>query len=86
MVPIGLATGILNIYLLSWVQRRVQPEMMGRVMSMVMLAGIGFEPIGLVAGGAIAARSLTLLLWLCAASIVAVAAGASVSRSVRQLS
>jgi hypothetical protein len=60
--------------------------MMGRVMSMVMLAGIGAEPIGLAAGGAIAARSLTLLLWLCSVSIVGVAAAATVSRSVRQMS
>lgn len=60
--------------------------MMGRAMSMVMLAGIGAEPIGLVAGGAIASRSLTLLLWLCASSIVAVAAVSATSRSVRQIS
>jgi MFS family permease len=86
MVAIGLAIGVLNTYLLSWVQRRVQPDMMGRVMSMVMLAGLGAEPIGLAAGGAIASRSLTLLLWLCAASIVAVAAAATMSRSVRQMS
>lgn len=86
MVAIGLATGVLNTYLLSWIQRRVQPDMMGRVMSMVMLAGIGAAPIGLAAGGAIAARSLTLLFWLCAASIVAVAAASTKSRSVRQMS
>jgi MFS family permease len=86
MVAIGLAIGVLNTYLLSWVQRRVQPEMMGRVMAMVMLAGVGVEPVGLAAGGAIAGRSLTLLLWLCAAAIVAVAAASTASRSVRELS
>jgi MFS family permease len=85
MVAIGLAVGVLNTYLLSWVQRRTQPEMMGRVMSMVMLAGIGAEPLGLSAGGAIAARSLTLLLWLCAGSIVGIAAVSTVSRSVREM-
>jgi MFS family permease len=85
MVEIGLAVGVLNTYLLSWVQRRVRPEMMGRVMSMVMLAGVGGEPIGLAAGGAIAARSLTLLLWLCAASIVGIAGVSTVSRSVREM-
>ena len=86
MVAIGLPIGVLNTYALSWMQRRVQPDMMGRVMSMVMLAGVGVEPIGLVAGGAIAGRSLTLLFWLCAASIVVVAAASTVSRSVRQMS
>jgi MFS family permease len=85
MVAIGLAVGVLNTYLLSWVQRRVRPEMMGRVMSMVMLAGVGAEPIGLAAGGAIAARSLTLLLWLCAASIVGIAAVSTASRHVREM-
>ena len=86
MVAIGLAVGVLNTYLLSWVQRRVQPGMMGRVMSMVMLAGLGAEPMGLAAGGAIAGRSLTLLFWVCAASIVAVAVASTMSRSVRQMS
>ena len=76
----------MNTYLSSWVQRRVEPDMMGRVMSMVMLAGVGAEPIGLAAGGAIASRSLTLLFWLCAASIIAVAAASTMSRSVRQMS
>ncbi len=86
MVAIGLAIGVVNTYLLSWVQRRVQPEMMGRVMAMVMLAAVGAEPIGLAAGGAIAGRSLTLLLWLCAAAIVAVAALSTTNRSVREMS
>jgi MFS family permease len=86
MVAIGLAIGVVNTYLLSWVQRRVQPEMMGRVMAMVMLAAVGAEPIGLAAGGAIAGRSLTLLLWLCAAAIVAVAVLSTTSRSVREMS
>jgi len=86
MVAIGLAVGLLNTYLLSWVQRRVRPDMMGRVMSMVMLAGVGAEPIGLAAGGALAGRSLTLLFWLCAASIIAVAAASTMSRSMRQMS
>jgi len=86
MFAIGLAVGILNTYLLSWVQRRVQPDMMGRVMSMVMLAGLASEPLGLAVGGAIAVRSLTLLFWLCAAAIVAVAVASTMSRSVRQMS
>ena len=86
MFAIGLAVGILNTYLLSWAQRRVQPDMMGRVMSMVMLAGLAAEPLGLAAGGAIAVRSLTLLFWLCAAAIVAVAVASTMSRSVRQMS
>jgi MFS family permease len=86
MVSIGFAIGVVNTYLLSWVQRRVPPDMMGRVMSMVMLAGVGIEPIGLAAGGAIAGRSLTLLFWLCATSIVVVAAASTMSRSVRQMS
>jgi MFS family permease len=85
MAAIGLAVGVLNTYLLSWVQRRVRPDMMGRVMAMVMLAGIGAEPLGLAAGGAIAARSLTLLFWLCAASIVGIAAVSTTSRSVREM-
>jgi MFS family permease len=86
MIALGLAIGVTNTYLLAWVQRRVQPDMMGRVMSMVMLAGIGAEPLGLAAGGAIAARSLTLLLWLSATSILAVAAASATSRSVRHMS
>jgi MFS family permease len=85
MVVLGLLVGVTNTYLLSWLQRRVQPDMMGRVMSMVMLAGLGSEPLGLAAGGAIASRSLTLLFWLSAGAILGVGALFSLSRSVRQI-
>src|SRR5712692_4587685 len=37
----GVGTGVINTYGISWLQRRTDPAMQGRVMSLVMLASMG---------------------------------------------
>ena len=46
----GAIAGASNPYLISWLQRRTDPSMLGRVMSLVMLAFVGLEPPGLALG------------------------------------
>src|SRR6266545_6478862 len=41
----GVGTGVVNTYGLSWLQRRTDPAMVGRVMSIVMLASMGPTPL-----------------------------------------
>ena len=81
----GIATGVINTYGMSWLQRRTTPEMQGRVMSLVMLASMGLTPIGYAASGAIANFNPTLLFLLAGGMILAAAVGAASSRSVRCL-
>lgn len=81
----GVATGVINTYGVSWLQRRTTPEMQGRVMSLVMLASMGLTPIGYAASGAIAQVNPTLLFLLAGGMILLCAAGAAASRTVRSL-
>ena len=41
----GIGTGVVNTYGISWLQRRTDPAMQGRVMSLVMLASMGLTPV-----------------------------------------
>ena len=79
----GVIAGASNPYLISWLQRRTDPRMQGRVMSLVMLASVGLEPPGLALGGIVASRNLGLLFWGAGALIALTGVAATLSRSVR---
>jgi hypothetical protein len=81
----GLGTGVVNTYGMSWLMRRTDPAMQGRVMSLVMLASMGLTPLGYAASGAIAQLNPTLLFVIAGGMMVLCAAGAAASRSVRSL-
>jgi MFS family permease len=85
MIVLGLVEGAGTTYLLSWLQRRTDPSMQGRVMSIAMLASVGLEPVALAVAGAVAAQDLGLLFWASAAVIEITAIGAALSRSVRRM-
>jgi len=65
----GTANGYANINLITWLQQKVAPEMMGRVMSLVMFAAIGLNPISNALAGALIGLNLTVLL-VCAGSLM----------------
>ena len=79
----GVIAGGSNPYLMSWIQRRTDLRMQGRVMSLVMLASVGLEPPGLALGGVVASRDLDLLFWGAGALIALTGVAAALSRSVR---
>jgi MFS family permease len=81
----GIATGLFNTYGVSWLQRRTDPAMQGRVMSLVMLASIGLVPISLAASGAIADVNPTVLFAISGGLILLASAAAASSRTVRSL-
>jgi hypothetical protein len=85
MAITGLAIGLINTYGISWLQRRTDQEMQGRVMSLVMLASTGLVPLAYVVSGAIAQASVTLLFLGAGGVIIAASAGAAASRSVRSM-
>ncbi len=47
----GVAIGYANIVAISWIQARVDHAMIGRVMSLVMLMGVGITPLSLAVSG-----------------------------------
>ena len=65
----GIANGYANINLITWLQQKVTPEMMGRVMSLVMFAAVGLNPISNALAGALIGLNLTVLL-VCAGSLM----------------
>jgi MFS family permease len=81
----GVSTGVVNTYAISWLQRRTDPAMQGRVMSLVMLASMGLTPLAYAASGAIAEVNPTLLFLIAGGMILLCAAGAAASRTVRSL-
>ncbi|HKW08221.1 MAG TPA: MFS transporter [Candidatus Dormibacteraeota bacterium] len=85
MAVSGIGTGVINTYGISWLQRRTDPAMQGRVMSLVMLASMGLTPIGFAAAGAIAQYNVTLLFALAGSMTLLCGLGAAASRQVRLL-
>jgi MFS family permease len=81
----GVGTGVVNTYGVSWLQRRTEPAMQGRVMSLVMLASMGLAPVSYALSGAIADFNPRLLFLIAGGMILACAAGAAASRTVRSL-
>jgi hypothetical protein len=81
----GVGTGVVNTYGISWLQRRTDFAMQGRVMSLVMLASIGLTPIAYAVSGAIAQVNPTLLFLIAGGMMLLCAAGTAASRSVRSL-
>jgi hypothetical protein len=66
-------------------QRRTDPTLQGRVMSLVMLASVGLEPLALAVAGALASTQIGLLFWASALAIEGAAVVAILSRSIRAL-
>jgi len=81
----GAASGLINTYGISWLQRRTDPSMQGRVMSLVFLASMGMVPLGNAVAGAIAQANPTLLFVLAGTLIVTAALASATSRTVRSL-
>lgn len=81
----GAASGLINTYGMSWLQRRTDPAMQGRVMSLVFLASIGLVPLGNAIAGAVAQANVTLLFVVAGSMMVVAALGSATSRAVRAL-
>ena len=79
----GVVAGASNPYLISWLQRRTELSMQGRMMSLVMLASVGLEPLGLAIGGVVAEHYLDVLFWGAGALIALIGVAATLSRAVR---
>jgi MFS family permease len=58
----GTANGYANTMLITWLQQKVAPEMTGRVMSLVMFAAIGLNPVSTAIAGALIGINVTVLL------------------------
>ena len=85
MAIAGLSSGAVNTFGISWLQRRTEPSMQGRVMSLVMLASVGLLPLSYAVSGAVAEVNPTALFLAAGGLMVAAAAAAAASRTVRSI-
>lgn len=85
LLLMGLAAGFVNIHLQSWYQQRVDRAMLGRVMSVLMLAAFGLLPISLAVAGVLVEWNAKLMFVMAGSAVLLVAALAAVSRSVREI-
>lgn len=60
-VPLGAGVGVLQVSGMAWLQRRSDPEYLGRVMSLVMFAIMGLTPLSYAAAGAVAETGTAIL-------------------------
>ena len=81
----GIGTGVVNTYGISWLQRRTEPAMQGRVMSLVMLASMGLTPIAYAVAGAVAEFDVTLLFVAAGGMTILCGVAAAASPQVRSL-
>lgn len=81
---LGTGGGYLGVVLTSWLQERVAPEFLGRVMSLVVLAAVALDPISYTLTGILAAGGAERLFLLAGGVMLLVAALASFSRTIRR--
>ncbi|HVU12906.1 MAG TPA: MFS transporter [Phototrophicaceae bacterium] len=60
-LAMGTTMGYVNIYMMTWLQRRVPEALMGRVMSLIMFASMGIAPVSSAVAGVILNVNLELL-------------------------
>jgi MFS family permease len=68
MMVVGLGNGYLSIRLISYLQRRTPPELLGRMMSLILFANVGLAPLSQALAGALSRYSVS---WLFAGAGIA---------------
>jgi hypothetical protein len=80
LAVLGIANGYVAIVLMTLLQRITPAAMLGRLMSLVMLAMIGVTPISTALSGAVLSLGPTVLFVACGAGMLAVTAFAAAGR------
>ncbi len=81
---IGIGIGFLNVRVIAWLQARTPAEMRGRVMSLIMLAGVGMAPLSLAIAGAIIDLGAVTLAFALGGALIFAAALAGLGSGVPQ--
>ena len=85
LFAMAAASGFLNVHLVAWFQQRVDRSMLGRVMSVIMFAAVGLQPISLAIAGLAITWSVSGTFLAAAALMLLVTAFASLNEPVRKI-
>jgi hypothetical protein len=81
----GIGAGFVNVHIMSWMQGRVERQVLGRVMSVLMFAAIGLLPVSLLVAGIVAQAHLSAMFVASGALVLAVGTAAALTSGVRQI-
>ncbi|MGL4744496.1 MAG: MFS transporter [Dermatophilaceae bacterium] len=85
-VGIGAAGGYLGVMVVTWLQGSVPAALLGRVMSLVAVATVALDPLGLALAGLLLGASTQVLFVSCAVVVTACGVVGIVATPVRRLS
>lgn len=86
MLVLGIGNGYIGLVMFTWIQQRTPREMLGRIMSMVMLASMGLVPLSQALSGAVSRWNLTGLFALAGGLILLTALWAAFQPALKSLS
>lgn len=86
MLLLGIGNGYIGLIIFSWIQQRTPKEMLGRMMSMMMLASLGLVPFSQALAGALSKWSLTALFAVAGGLILLTAVWALLQPELKALS
>ena len=82
---VGIVLGYTNISYMTWVQRRIPRNLMGRVMSMIMFSSMALVPVSMAVAGALVNISLDGMLIVGGLGMSALALSGLLSGAVRRM-
>jgi len=85
IVFMGIANGLINVLLLTWLQRRTEKRFLGRLMSLVMFGSQGLAPLSYLVAGVLVDRHLTLMFSAAGGLVLLATVYAALNRSMRQI-
>lgn len=85
LASMGFGSGFVQVHLVSWFQARVNKELLGRVMSVMMFGALGLIPISYAVAGAPAQANLTVMFIVSGVMVVAVALAAALTSQIKAI-
>jgi hypothetical protein len=85
LLVMGCFSGFINVQFQSWFQQRVDRAMVGRVISVVMLANLGLAPLSMAAAGAVVGWSAQWMFVAAGLAVIMVSAFGALQKPVREI-
>ncbi|MBE2237344.1 MAG: MFS transporter [Caldilineaceae bacterium] len=85
MAALGLGNGYLSIRLITYLQRRTPPDLLGRIMSLILFANVGLAPLSQAIAGALSRGSVSWLFFGAGVALVGVAVWLALQPFVRTM-
>jgi MFS family permease len=85
LTMLGLGSGLVGVQVQSWVQTRVERNVLGRVMSVFMFAALSLMPVSYALAGFLAQINLTILFMSAGSLVLVTTCIAAINQEVRHI-